>query len=222
MEFDLEKARQDMEILIRNSKLEINPEFNQVIGIRISKKHLKLIGKGTHNLVFKLNGGGIGKIFPYEEKEDYYVTAGNLCGSASGGRLEETLNCLRAMNIENNRVHIADLNEFSIKPHLYDDKKINFIVLPDISEQGFWNVGSAHNLNFGNIPRGYETGRAYLEACRKILIACKRQYKLTPTGHGTIEDPSPAVTHMFLYKSNNEDSRVIIADLDHLGIKSRK
>ena len=225
--YDFQSAKSEMDFMLKRLKQEI--EGNNIYGVQVPLNHPLLITRGKNSLVFRLPESGlIGKSSFYdmvsEEKDPnhkgYYMLAGYASGLIGGG-LEMTIQSLQSMGFdERTGLFLPKMEEHDCKVNMWHHKRVHYTLMPDLREEGKYQLQDAEDFSFKSHASGQSLRELYDKSCEEILLACKSgPYELTCAGHGSEEDPEPAIRHIFLVQFNNEQAKLALADLNHLVIR---
>ena len=149
-----------------------------------------------------------------------------LAGFASGligGGLEMTIQSLQSMSFDKRTgLFLPEMKEHDCKVNMWHHKRVHYTLMPDLREGGKYQLQDAEDFSFESHPAGQSLRELYYKNCEEILQACKSgSYELTCAGHGSEEDPAPAIKRMFLVQFNDEQAKLALADLNHLVIKKK-
>ncbi len=227
--YDFQRAKAEMDFMLRGFKQEI--EGNNIWGVKVPLDHPLLIARGKNSLVFGLpESGVVSKSSFYNtvppEKDPsgrgYHMLAGYASGLMEGG-LERTVESLQEMGFDKKRrIFLPELREHACKVNLWHHKVVHYTLMPDLREGGKYQLQDAEEFAFGSYDFGGTLRELYGKSCEEILQACKSgSYKLTCAGHGSEENPKPAIRHMFLVQFNSQEGKLCVADLNHLIIQRK-
>ncbi|MBS3134125.1 hypothetical protein J4214_02740 [Candidatus Woesearchaeota archaeon] len=227
--YDFQKAKSEMDFMFKGLKQEI--EGNKIYGVKVPLKYSLLITRGKNSLVFRLPESGlVGKSSFYDtitkEKDSnhkgYFMLTGYASGLMSCG-LEMTIESLKDMGFgERIDLFLPEMHEYDCKINMWHPKRVHYTLMSDLREKGKYQLQDAEDFNFDSHHSGKNLRELYDKICEEILQACKSgSYELTCAGHGSEEDPDPAIRQMFLVQFNDNQGMLVLADLNHLVIKKK-
>lgn len=227
--YDFQRAKSEMDFMLKSLGQEIKGE--NIYGVQVPLNHPWLIARGKNSLVFRLPEPGlVSKSSFYravsEEKDPnpkgYYMLAGYASG-LMGGSLEMTIQSLQSMGLDQRTgLFLPEMHEQACKVNMWHHKRVHYTLVPDLREGGKYQLQDAEDFSFESHNSGQSLRELYDKSCGEILQACKSgSYELTCAGHGSEEDPEPAIRHIFLVQFNNEQAKLALADLNHLVIKRK-
>ena len=238
-----EFGRKNMEQLLSELDIAFDPFLRKSYALVVPEVHPSLIARGTNSLVFSLPPVAedentiylVGKTFKYTERRTFrsvpegelHLIGKNTAFFPGGFGLEMTLHWLEEMEIEKQGVEVPRIEEY----HIRIDKGtvplyIYFTITRDLRENGKYEVGDAAAhliLHPQRFKKGIELRETYYRVCDYILEECKaRGLVIHPAGHGTIDDPLPAISQMFLVQHDSEGTaKLIVGDLNHVVIHQK-
>jgi hypothetical protein len=227
--YDFQGAKSEMDFMLKGLNQQI--EGNNIYGVKVPLNHSCLIARGRNSLVFRLSESGlVGKgsfydTVPAENDPDhkgYFMLAGYASGLMEGS-LETTLVSLQEMGFDKKTgLFLPEMKEDGCKVNLWHQKRVHYTLMPDLRENGRYVLHDAVDFPFHSYEFGSQLHELYEESCREVLNSLKSgPHEIRCAGHGSEEDPEPAIRHMFLVQFNNKEGRLCIADLNHLAIKKR-
>lgn len=227
----LETGRTNMGELLSQFKVVNDPGWGHPYALAVPRNHPSLIAKGTNSLVFELPSVNIddqtkyiiGKGFKYTKAstfegvpEDELHLVGRPSGLSDDFGLERVIYWLNQMGLG---IKIPPMKQFS---RFFGKKYMHFTIMPDLREGGRYQVDEAGDSLFQRLKNGEELKTSRDAVCRTVLEKVKAlRLTLKPAGHGSDEEPLPALEHMFLVQHNSKKGKLIIADLDHLDIYAK-
>ena len=203
--------------------------------LAVPREHPSLIGVGKNSLVFELprvdfNGKKyhlVGKGFKYCDStykgvpEDELHLVGCISGfGMDPWELDRTVYWLNQMNLGVDMSQIRQYEEMFTGKSPNEKKHLYFTITLDLREGEQYQVGEAEDSLFERLSNGENLRKTRDETCRKILNEVEsRKLKINPAGHGSENEPLPALEHMFLISYNGKmRGRLVIGDLNHLSI----
>lgn len=223
-----ETARQNMETLLAGFPLAIDSWSKKEYAFAIKKNNPVIIARGLNALVLQLppveidgkTRHMVGKVFKYTQTSNYDVPKDefHMVGCNSGLTmdiygLDTTLYWLNRMKLG---ITIPPMREYH---KMFSKKYFHFTIMPDLREDGRYSVRDAGDGQFTRLNNGEELKREFNNACANILEQIARGgLAIVTAGHGSEEEPMPAIEHMFLIQERDKKGRLVIADLNHLAI----
>lgn len=201
-----------------------NPEKHYALAI--PWRHPSIVTRGGNALIFglppvKQDGSEIylvGKGFKYLVKGAFpgrFDLVGRPCGMIDEFGLRITRYWLKELGIETPR-----MEEYK---HKFGTKNFFFTVMQDLRENGKYKVEPAEKFPYDQLAKGNDLKESFTNSCERIVNECKRKDLIIYTaGHGSEEDPEPAIRHMFLVQYNSTGfGKLVPADLNHLLIHEK-
>ncbi|MGV8161722.1 MAG: hypothetical protein ACP5N2_00135 [Candidatus Nanoarchaeia archaeon] len=184
----------------------------------IKKSSPNIIGRGTHQIVFRLSNNFAMKL-PIEDATSTHYHLFMYASSIPGN--DAVLRSWGLPAYEEHYFAIYRNNEkFNIRKLKKDDYNETVLITYDISEGRKYLVESLAPAHFKTLDNGCELKDMY-ESYFKILMDShnkKKEYILEANSHITTEGISEAIQHMFIMQINSElnTGNLITGDLDHI------
>ncbi len=231
--YDFDYGKLEADMLLKGSDLEIFGT-DTIAGVKIRFNDPWLIARGRNSLVFKLPKSGLVAkssfyaTIPPEKDPDqkgYYRLVGYRSGlePIHENNLEVTIENLREMGFGSREgISLPEMHEHTCKVNMFNERRLHYTLMPDLREGGTYRVIESEEFPFGTHPLGNTLQELYERSCRELLEVCTTgAYKVICAGHGSEENPEPAIRHMFLVQTTDTDARLCLADLNHLIIHKR-
>ncbi len=245
IERQFEIARKSMEDLLRKFPVVLGPNTNAPYALEMPQSHPAILNKGTNSIVFELPAiqdgdyklNFVGKALMYLERpqqpqvlEGFYHLFGANSGMAPCPfSFDRTLYWIKKEFGREKSILVPEQRQYELKCPYKDpkfgNKYFKFTIMHDLREGGNFRVDEADGFNFIDLSNGDELRSLFESSVSRIESLCKENdLNLEPAGHGTEEDPSQAIKHIFLVQSNYTDplnekfGRLVASDLNHLHI----
>jgi hypothetical protein len=107
----------------------------------------------------------------------------------------------------------------------FSGKWAHFVVMPDLRDGGRYRIDETDALGFRDTTNGQQLKLQRDASCKTIVERIKEMgLAIFTAGHGSEEEPLPALEHMFLIQCSkaNNLGRLVIGDLNHLAIHEKE
>ena len=221
-DLNFEQSCEEMIVLLSTFPIAIDTFFKKPYALIIPKSHPQIMGIGNNSLVFALSNNMVGKGFKYTSSDNYEDVPEDvfhLVGSSSGlgsdrYGLDHTLYWLRSMDLP---VKIPPMKQFFFK---HPQKRFYFTIMPNLCEDNNYTVLEWNEERRSKCTNILKLENLFGSTCQTIRDKIDEfELFIEPAGHGSEEDITPTIEHLFLVQKNNEGmGNLVIADLNHLRI----